>query len=73
MKTSIFSCDSALDIAFIPFMPASTEDKVEVRVQIRAHQKGARLDAVIAVDGIEIDRVDGKQIEDYYFFTNWQY
>ena len=73
MKTSIFSCDSALDIAFIPFMPASTEDKVEVRVQIRTHQKGARLDAVIAVDGIEIDRVDGKQIETYYFFTNSQY
>ncbi len=73
MEQNVFSCNNNLDISFIPFMPASAEDEVEARIQIRAKCRGALLDAIITVDEKEIERVSEFEVKDFYFFTHRQY
>jgi len=73
MEQNTFSCNNGLDISFIPFMPASAEDEVEARIQIRTKYCGALLDAIIMVDEKEIERVSEFEVKDFYFFTHRQY
>ena len=70
MSSCVFSCHSDIDIAFIPFMPATTEDNVELRVQIRTKSAGAPLDAVILIDGNEIHSVKKYPVERFFFFSD---
>lgn len=73
MSSSIFSCDERIDVAFIPFMPATAQDEVEIRVQIRTEVKGALLDTVILVDGVPIHSATNISVKDFYFFNCFNY
>ena len=73
MSDSIFSCDSKLDITFVPFMPATAQDEVEIRVQVRSKVSDALLDAIILIDGKQIDSVTDKKVNDFYFFNRFDY
>ena len=68
MSSSVFSCDERIDVAFIPFMPATAQDKVEIRVQIRTEVKDALLDTDILVDGVPIHSAANVSVKDFYFF-----
>ena len=73
MSSSVFSCNSGTDIAFIPFMPATTKDQVELRVQIKTKTAGALLDAIVLVDGVEIHSVKECPVDTFYFFNHFDY
>lgn len=73
MSSNVFSCDKGVDVAFIPFMPASAQDRVELRVQIRTKVKGALLDTVIFVDGVSIHSVANVSVKEPYFFNCFNY
>lgn len=73
MSQSVFSCDNKLDISYIPFMPASTKDQIELRIQIRSKKKGALLDALIFVDDKQIHSVKELPVERFYFYNHFDY
>lgn len=73
MGDNVFSCNSGIDIAFIPFMPATTKDNVELRIQLKTTKPGALLDAIVLVDGKEIHSVKKQPVENFYFFNNFSY
>ena len=73
MKHNVFSCDSSVDITFIPFMPATTQDNVELRIQLKTAKSGALLDTMVLVDGKEIHSVEKQPVEKFYFFNNFSY
>ena len=65
-----FEFDSEQDIAFIPFMPATTEDNVELRIQLRRIGSNESLNLIVSVDEEKIIEVQDHKCGTFAFFKH---
>lgn len=71
MNTS-FQFNPKLDLSFIPFMPATVFDDVELRFQVRRLKPNERLDLITSIDGQIIIKVDNYDFDEFAFFKHVQ-
>lgn len=67
-----FKFNPKLDLSFIPFMPATEKDDVELRLQIKRLKPNETLDVLVSIDGRVVINETNYSCESFAFFKHTQ-